>query len=59
MARRRLLQRVDEIANGDAVDVGLGFGLEGAGEVGDFAFGEVAVEEGSREVAAVLVEFVD
>jgi len=27
--------------------------------VGDFAFGEVAVEERSGEVAAVLVEFVD
>ena len=54
-----VLKGVDEIANVEAVDVGLDLGFDGACEVGDFVGGDVAVEEGSGGVAVVLVEFVD
>lgn len=49
---------MDEIANSDAVEVGLDFGVDGAGEVGDFAGGDVAEEDGSGGVAVVFVEFI-
>lgn len=54
-----LLESVDEIANGDTVEVGLDFGVDGTCEVGDFVVGDVAEEEGSRGVSVVLVEFFD